>query len=436
MPIEFKLPELGENIKTADVIQVMVSPGAQIQKDQTVLELETNKAVFELPSTVSGVVQEVHVKKGDKIKVGQVVFTLEGVVDQTQQAPQPVEPNREERKAAPAPEAEKAPLPPIEKTAQTPPQKTSSVIAESPAPQKTSGAVYASPSVRRQARERGIDLNQIHPADPSGRISLQDLDRLTSAPDSSPPSHVIPTTPALPDFSKWGKIERKPMSNIREATAEAMRVSWSQIPHVTQFDEADITELEDLRKRFASRAEKAGGKLTLTAIILKVAATALKVFPQLNASLDLETKEIIYKNEVHIGVAVDTDRGLLVPVLRNVDEKNILEIARELQDLSQKARERKLGREQMEGASFTITNLGSIGGTHFTPIIPWPQVAILGVGRGKVQPVYVEGKLEARLILPLSLSYDHRLVDGADGARFLRWLADGVQQPFLMDLEG
>jgi pyruvate dehydrogenase E2 component (dihydrolipoamide acetyltransferase) len=239
----------------------------------------------------------------------------------------------------------------------------------------------------------------------------------------------------LPDFEKWGAVERQPMSNVRRKTAEHLSQSWVA-PHVTNHDLADITDLEALRKRYGGKAEAAGGKLTMTAIALKVVAGALKVFPQFNASVDMEKDEIVLKKYIHIGVAVDTERGLLVPVIRDVDRKNIVELSVELSVMAEKARNRKLGLEDMQGGSFTITNLGGIGGTAFTPIVNWPEVAILGISRGRKEPVFVDGQFVPRLMLPLSLSYDHRLIDGADAARFLRWLAEAFENPFLLSLEG
>jgi pyruvate dehydrogenase E2 component (dihydrolipoamide acetyltransferase) len=239
----------------------------------------------------------------------------------------------------------------------------------------------------------------------------------------------------LPDFEKWGGIERQPMSNVRRKTAEHLTHSWFA-PHVTNHDLADISDLETQRKRYAGKAEASNGKLTMTAIALKFVAAALKVFPQFNASVDMENEEIVLKKYIHIGVAVDTERGLLVPVIRDVDQKNIVEISVELSEVAEKARNRKLGLEDMQGGTFTITNLGGIGGTAFTPIINWPEVAILGISRGRKEPVLVDGEFVPRLMLPLSLSYDHRLIDGADAARFLRWLAEAFENPFLLSLEG
>ncbi|MFO1519933.1 MAG: 2-oxo acid dehydrogenase subunit E2 [bacterium] len=437
MLVDFKLQELGENIGVADVVRVLVKVGDSLRKDQTVLELETEKAVFELPSTLAGVVKEVSVKAGDKIKVGQLLFRVEeqeGAV----KTPETV-PSKKEKESLPAKtEAkprieEKEKKEEVKKEAATTPEE---VKTERPPPFRGEG-IFAAPIVRRIARELGVDLSGVSPSGDGGRLTVEDVKRHYQTVSAAPATAASGLRPSsLPDFSQWGPVERKPMSNVRRTTAQKMSEAWLQIPHVTQFDQADITELERLRKRFAKRAEAAGGHLSLTAILLKVAASALKVFPQMNASVDLEKEEIVYKNYFHIGIAVDTDRGLLAPVLRDVGEKNILEIAVELRTITEKARARKLTLAEMQGASFTITNLGNIGGGHFTPIIHWPQVAILGVGRARVEPVWEGDKWEPRTMLPLSLSYDHRLIDGADGARFLRWLAEAVQQPFLMDLEG
>jgi pyruvate dehydrogenase E2 component (dihydrolipoamide acetyltransferase) len=238
----------------------------------------------------------------------------------------------------------------------------------------------------------------------------------------------------LPDFSKWGEVERKPMSNIRRKTSEHMAHAWNAIPHVTQHDKADITAFEGLRKQYSPQVEKAGGKLTVTAVALKVVAAALRRFPQFNVSVDTKRSEIIYKSAVHVGVAVDTDRGLLVPVVRDPDRKGIRELSVELAKLSEKARGGKLSLEEMQGGSFTITNLGGIGGTSFTPIVNWPEVAILGISRGGYEPVYNGSQFEPRMLLPLSLSYDHRVIDGADAARFLRWVAEAFEQPFVLVL--
>jgi pyruvate dehydrogenase E2 component (dihydrolipoamide acetyltransferase) len=298
--------------------------------------------------------------------------------------------------------------------------------------------VPAAPNVRRLAREIGVDITQVTGSGTEGRISIDDVKRHSREAVAQPTAKPAAQAPAatLPDFSKWGEIETEAMSGIRRATAQHMHLAWSTIPHVTQFDKADIGELEQLRQRFAKKVEEAGGKLTLTAILLKVVAAALKQFPKFNASIDLGREEIIYKKYYHIGIAVDTERGLLVPVIRDVDRKNIQELAIELGEVAEKARNRKLKPEDMQGGTFTLTNLGGIGGTNFTPIVNSPEVAILGVARSSMEPVYKDGQFEPRLMLPLGLSYDHRIIDGANGARFLRWIVKAIEEPFMLALQG
>jgi pyruvate dehydrogenase E2 component (dihydrolipoamide acetyltransferase) len=288
------------------------------------------------------------------------------------------------------------------------------------------------------ARELGVDISQVTGSGEGGRISVDDLQQFVKGVMTGSTPQAVPVSlsggPSLPDFSKWGEIERKPMSNIRRRTAEHLGHAWHVIPHVTQHDKADITALEALRKQYGPQAEKAGGKLTMTAIALKIVAAAIGKFPQFNASIDQARNEIIYKKSVHIGVAADTERGLLVPVVRDADRKGILELSAELATLSDKARAGKLSLDEMQGGGMTITNLGGIGGTSFTPIVNWPEVAILGVSRGAHEPMWDGTSFQPRLMLPLSLSYDHRVIDGADAARFLRWVCDAFEQPFVLAL--
>jgi pyruvate dehydrogenase E2 component (dihydrolipoamide acetyltransferase) len=298
----------------------------------------------------------------------------------------------------------------------------------------------AAPSVRRMARELGVDISQVGGSGAGGRISIEDVKahakRLVSAVATAG-SGAAPSVP-LPDFSRWGEIDRQPMRAVRRKTAEHLSAAWATIPHVTQHELADITGLEELRQRHSKQVEAAGGKLTVTAIAVKIVATALKVFPQFNSSIDLAANEIVFKKFVNIGVAVDTDRGLLVPVIRDADTKNIAQISVDLAQLSDKARTRKIALDEMQGGCFSISNLGGIGGTFFTPIVNAPEVAILGISRAKMEPVYSSesGEFAPRLMLPLSLSYDHRVIDGADGIRFLRWVVDAFEQPFLLALQG
>jgi pyruvate dehydrogenase E2 component (dihydrolipoamide acetyltransferase) len=451
---EFRLQELGENISQGDLVRLMIAPGAKVSEGQPVMELETDKAVVEVPSSVSGIVNEVKVKEGEKIKVGQLIFTLQGAApsqaETTRPQSRPVEHVSGQHGARLAFQAairaegktEEQALPPDQ------PQPRPETFSMPQQLGKVAGTehrepVPAAPHTRRLARELGVDIYDVKGTGPGGRISEDDVKAhakaaLTALSNSAqaPPraGHFI--APKLPDFAKWGKIERVSMRGIRRKTAEHLAESWNTIPHVTQHDRADITELEQLRARFAPKAEQAGGKMTVTAIALKVCAAALKVFPQFNATIDMEKEEIIYKQYISIGVAADTDRGLLVPVIRDVDKKNIVELAVELSQLSQKARDKKITVADMEGGTFTITNLGGIGGTAFTPIVNHPEVAILGLSRSRMEPEWIGGKFEPRLILPLSLSYDHRLIDGADAARFLRWIAEAFEQPFLLSVQG
>jgi len=450
---EFKLPELGENISQGDLVRLMISPGAKVSEGQPVMELETDKAVVEVPSSVSGIVKELKVKEGEKIKVGQVIFTLEGgaaAAAPARSRSAPVEHVSGQHGARLAFQAAIRAEGKTEEQA-LPPDQPHAVVPSFSMPAqlgKVAGTehrqpVPAAPHVRRLARELGVDIYEVKGSGPGGRISEEDVKgyaksllsvAATVAQTAPRAGHFA--QPQLPDFAKWGKIERVSMRGVRRKTAEHLAEAWNTVPHVTQHDRADITELEQLRARFAPKAEEAGGKMTVTAIALKVCAAALKVFPQFNASIDIDKEEIVYKQYINIGVAADTDRGLLVPVIRDVDKKNIVELAVELSQLSKKARDKKLAPADMEGGTFTITNLGGIGGIGFTPIVNYPEVAILGLSRSRMEPEWINSKFEPRLILPLSLSYDHRLIDGADAARFLRWIAEAFEQPFLLSVQG
>jgi pyruvate dehydrogenase E2 component (dihydrolipoamide acetyltransferase) len=402
---EIPLPELSESIQSADVVKVLVAVGDAVAVDQPLFELETEKAMFELPSPVAGKVVEVLVREGQKAKVGQVVLKV--AVAEAAPAEPPAKPNE-------AGESASLPAPP----------------AEPPKEEEPSGAaVPAAPSVRRLARELGVDINAVRGTGPKGRISAEDVKAHARGVVTGGPA--LPSR-QLPDFGRWGTVRREAMSKVRRITAQSMAHAWATVPQVTQYDKADVTGLESFRRRHAKRVEAGGGKLTLTAILLKAAASALKAFPHFNASVDAEAGEIVFKEYVHVGVAVDTDRGLLVPVVRDADAKGVTALARELASLSEKARTRRIAPEEMEGGTFTISNLGGIGGAGFSPIVYWPQVAILGVSRSETQPVWREGGFQPRLILPLSLSYDHRIIDGADAARFLRWICEALEEPASM----
>ncbi len=435
MSIEFKLPELGENIETIQVTRILVKPGDAVKAEQPLLEVETDKATIEVPGDTAGTIESVLVSDGDEVSVGQVMLTL-AASDASGATPPP-------SAAVPSPEPTSAPAPTPEpaptKPAEPPDTRHPTPDASSPTPYN----VPAAPSVRRFAREIGIDISQVTGSGPSSRVSIDDVkafskqlntDRTVVPAAAAAPSGA--TAPPLPDFEKWGAIERKKMTVIRRKTAEHMSLSWGQVPHVTIFDKADITELEVLRKRYADRAVEAGGKLTMAVMVCKSAATALKLFPQFNASIDMAAREIIRKQYVNLGVAVSTDRGLVVPVIHDADQKNMVEIAVEISQLASKAREGKIQLEELEGGTFTVTNLGRICGTYFTPIINYPEVAILGIGRAKLEPVVRDGEVQTRMMLPLSLSFDHRIIDGADGAHFLGWIIDAVQEPLLLSLQG
>jgi len=468
---EFKVPELGENVATGDVTKVLVNVGDTIAREQPVLELETDKATIEVPSSVAGVVKEIRVKKGDKVKVGAVVLTVDapsgnggsatnGGGAAAASAPAPASAPAAQpaaaksaatpAKAAPAPEPAPAgaaqPAPPAQpRLVPMPVRQAESAAAPAPVPPARADgrAAPASPAVRRLAREIGVNINSVEGTGPNGRISQEDVKEharriLSSVGSAGAGAPAVAARPArqLPDFSKFGQVERQAWTNIRRVTAEHLSYAWNTIPHVTQFDKAEVTELEVLRKRHKEQVAKAGGNLTITAMLVRIIATAVRKFPQFNASIDPERGEIVYKKYVNVGVAVDTDRGLLVPVIRNADEKNITQIAIELNQLAERARDRKLTPDDMNGGSITISNLGGIGGTYFTPIVNWPEVAILGVSRGAPEPVWKDGRFEPVQKLPLSLSYDHRVIDGADAMRFLRWVVEAIEQPFLLSLVG
>ena len=451
---EFKVPELGENVATGDVTKVLVNVGDTITREQPVLELETDKATIEVPSSVAGVVKEIRVKKGDKVTVGAVVLTVDA----------PASGNGDRAAAATTPPPDAAPsldAPPVAAPQSAPAQASASSrvvpmpvrqtqepapapAAAPPPPARPDGrAAPASPAVRRLAREIGVNINDVEGTGPNGRITQEDAKEharriLSSVGSASAVGAGTLARPArqLPDFSKFGEVERQAWTNIRRVTAEHLSYAWNAIPHVTQFDKADVTELEALRKRHKEQVAKAGGNLTVTAMLVRILATAVRKFPQFNASIDTERGEIVFKKYLNIGVAVDTERGLLVPVIRNADEKNITQIAVELNQLAERARDRKLTPDDMSGGSITVSNLGGIGGTYFTPIVNWPEVAILGVSRGAIEPVWKDGKFEPVQRLPLSLSYDHRVIDGADAMRFLRWVVEAIEQPFLLSLVG
>src|SRR5690554_6185277 len=426
--VEMKLPELGENIDAADIIAVLVKAGDEIQKDQGVIEIETDKATVEVPSSVSGKIVEVLVKEGSKARVGDTLIKVETTVGAEKDEAKPEAKAKEPEKKEPVQKPVEEEKPKVE-------IKTFEKKDDQPPIQK--GAAPAAPSVRRLARELGVDINDIPGTGPAGRISMEDVKAYVKKLNESGAGLVSKgiKKEALPDFTKFGKVERKPMNNIRQKTAQHLSYAWMTIPHVTQFDKADITEMEKVRKEMNGRS-KGESKLIMTAILAKVSASVLKVFPQFNASIDMENNEIIYKKYYNIGSAVDTEFGLIVPVIKNADLKNMTELAKDISELAERARNKKTSLDDLQGACFTITNLGGIGGTYFTPIVNSPEVAILGVSRGNYEPVYNGKEFEPRIMLPLSLSYDHRVIDGADAARFLRWICEAIENPMKLLVEG
>jgi len=463
---QFKIPELGENISSAVIVGVLVKVGDEVSVDQPVLELETDKATIEVPSDVSGLIVSLNVSEGDKVTIGQVVFEVNkaaGAPAATPpaaavEAPAPVADKDATPAAPPAssvPEAVAAtPSAPAATTSTAsaihavPPASPAAVDGPSHAvvlvenqPPMLQNSAPAAPSVRRLAREIGVNINDIKGTGPGGRISLDDVKAYSKLLHETRAQQTVAVAGAahyepLPDFSKYGTVVAQPMSNIRLKTAQHLSNAWQTIPHVTQFDKADITELEKFRKSYAKQAEKQGVKLTVTAILVKIITSALKRFPQFNSSVDMANQSIIYKNYYNIGIAVDTEFGLIVPVIKNADQMNVIEISKEMNALAEKARNKKVSVADLQGGCFTITNLGGIGGTAFTPIVNAPEVAILGVSRGAIEPVWIDGKFEPRMMLPFSLSYDHRVIDGADGIRFLRWIIDAIENPYNLIVNG
>jgi pyruvate dehydrogenase E2 component (dihydrolipoamide acetyltransferase) len=412
--MDVKLPKLGEGADSGVVVNVLVKEGDSVSKDQAILELENEKAVATIPSTAAGIVEKIHVKGGDRISVGQKLLTLAG--GNAPAAPAPATAAPAPKSAAPRPAARPAPVAQAIPVGPAP-DAPDEIVNENPA---------ASPSIRKMARELGIDLRRIAGSESGGRIVIGDvrdyIQRLVLAA-ARPASSTAEAAPARPaavpvDFSQWGPILKKPVSQLRKVIARRMAESWNTVARVTQFDDIDFTRIGELRKKFATAYEAKGVKLTLTPFVLKAVAETLKKHSIFNSSLDEVANEIIIKEYVHLGIAVDTDQGLMVPVIRDVDKKSLLELARELEQLAAKARDRKISAEEMKGGTFTISNQGAIGGAHFTPIINLPEVAILGLGRGAMKPVVRDGKIEARLLTPVALSYDHRVIDGGSAARF------------------
>jgi len=446
----FKLPDLGEGIHEGEVIAVLVAVGDRVHEDQPILEIETDKARVEIPSPVNGMVKEISVKPGDIIQVGSALMAFDaeagsgamtgadtGPVETGRTAAEPAEPSI-------APTAKAEPAREVEPARVVGPEGIQKREAKPDAP-PVPGPVPASPATRRLARELQVDLQQVSGSGPHGLVTAEDVRAFTAArerpaevPAPSPAESVSATPaavtlPPLPDFERWGPVARVPLRSVRRAAARRLALAWSQIPHVCHQDHADITRLEEFRRRHKAEIEALGGKLTLTVVLLKAVIPALKKHPRFNASLNNAVDEIILKHYYHLGVATDTERGLLVPVVRDVDRKSISELSVELEQLSRRTRDGEVTPEDMQGGTFTLTNIGSLGGTGFAPLINYPQVAILGAGRAQLQPVVIGDEnayqIVPRRMLPLVLAFDHRVLDGADAARFLGMVIEVLEDP-------
>lgn len=450
MAKDIKIPDIGEKVESGKVVSVLVSKGDSVSVDDPIIEFETDKAVVEIPSPEAGKITEILVSEGDEMNVGDVIARIdtEGKADaEEEEPPEEKDSDKEKAEKEEQPEEEEAEEEPEEEEPEEeePEEKKEQRPKKDKAPKKAAkekeapagrGPAPASPSVRRLARELGADINAVAGTGPGGRITEEDVKSHVRGGAKPASPKGAPSAPAdLPDFSRWGEIEEQELSTVRRLTAESTANSWNTIPHVTQFDRADITGVQEFIDKHSKKVEKAGGKLTITAVLLKVLAHGLLKNPRFNASIDVDNNKLIFKKYVHIGMAVDTERGLLVPVIRDVDQKSILDLAVEVVQMAERTRNKKIKPEDLEGGTFTISNQGGIGGVDFTPIVYWPQVAILGVSRASIQPVYRDGEFKPRTILPLSLSYDHRVIDGADAARFLRWVTESLEHPFVMHLE-
>ncbi|MFO0808502.1 MAG: 2-oxo acid dehydrogenase subunit E2 [Gemmataceae bacterium] len=423
MPTDIVLPALSESVNEGIVAEVRVAKGDAIKVGDILLVVEAEKSTLELPSAHTGTLVDVLVKKGDTVKAGQVIFRVEAGAAAPAKAPDKVV-SKPAAKVE-ASDAKRTPTPAIASVGRN------GEHADAPRAPTHAKLVPAGPATRRLARKLGVELESVSGSGPRGRVTQDDVIAFSQRTRPSGGGTSI-AAPAHPDFGKWGPVEFQPLELIRRKTAEQMAVAWSQVPHVTQHDLADITDLEAFRKE---QAAGKGPKFTVTAFAIKAAAVALKEFPHFNASLDPAGNRLVKKQYVHIGVAVDTDRGLLVPVIRDVDKKSVRELATEVAEIAERARQRKLPLDEMKGGTFTITNLGSIGGVGFTPIVNWPEVAILGLSRARLEPVWKDGQFVPRLMMPLSLSYDHRVIDGADGARFTRRMAAMLENPLLLLLD-
>ena len=430
------VPDIGEKVESGKVVGVLVSVDDMVEKDDGIIEFETEKAVVEIPSPAAGRIVEILVKEGDELKIGDTIARLETGTDTSEKgAPvagkstEDVQPQKDTTDEQPDISEDQVPAP----KPSAPKEPTQKETPSTPQDEEKIMPVPAAPSVRRFARELGVDIQAVNGSGPGGRISEQDVkDFVKGALTSRKPFSTETDTPALPDFSQWGDIETVDMTTVRRITADSMSASWRTVPHVTQFDSADISHLDQWMAQVSGKVKQTGSRLTITAVIMKVVAKGLRKFPYFNASMDRENEQIILKDYVHIGMAVDTQRGLLVPVVRNADRKSIRDLADEIADLADRARNKRLKPDEMEGGTFTLSNQGGIGGTNFTPIVYWPQAAILGVSRTAIEPRYIDETWQPRSILPMSLSYDHRINDGAQAARFLRWVCDALEYPMTL----
>lgn len=473
MANEFILPDLGEGIHEAEVLAVKVAEGDKVVEDQPILEVETDKAVVEIPCPVEGVVEKINVKVGEVVKVGMVMMSFgTGSGGAAPAAHKEVEHSKQAGSEA------SAPPPPVATAVSTVAVPSNGKATLDAKPHNGIGPVPAAPATRRLARELGLDLRLIRGSGPNGRVTKEDvrahaagslegamngkasqshpIESKMSAPAAAPAAvqslaakygeSGAKTAPLaapgmgaaaldLPDFTKYGPVERVPLKGIRRKIAENMTQSWTHIPHVTTFDEADVTQLDALRAKYEAEVKGHGGRLTLTVFALKAIASGLKKYPQFNASLDEKTGELVFKHYYNLGVAVATDRGLIVPVIKNVDQKSVIELSKELAELSEKTKAGKVEIERLQGGTFTLTNIGSIGGTNMVPMINHPECAILGMARAAQKPVVRNGNIEVGLIMPLALSFDHRIADGAEAAYFMQHVVKRLQEPFTFLLE-
>lgn len=437
--VEVKVPDIG-NFKDVDVIEVMVKTGDSIDKEQSLITLETDKATMDVPAPYAGTVKEMRVKQGDKVSEGSLILTMEIAAADTKRK------SAEAKPVAGAPatppftqpssvkqEAKQESAVQVAATEPQPQAAVSSAQQAAPGSQYVPadfGKAHAGPSVRKLARELGVDLPRVRGSGPKGRILHEDVKAFVKSVmqgGAAAAGGGLPKVPVV-DFAKFGDIEIRPLSRIKRISGPRLQAAWVNVPHVTQHDEADISELDNVRRALKSDADKIGAKLTLLAFIVRAVVETLKQFPEANASLDAAGESLVYKKYFHIGFAADTPGGLVVPVIRDADKKNLFQIAKELGELAQKARDGKLKLDEMQGGSFSISSLGGIGGTAFTPIVNAPEVAILGVSRSQMKPVWDGKKFQARLMLPLSLSYDHRVIDGAAAARFTTFLCQVLSE--------